>query len=68
MIRNHLSPEKVAEMLITNVLPHHSYTELNNNGRWVKATPALDIEMCQQNRTIPVDFDGRNDAKFCSRT
>jgi len=24
MIRNYLSPEKVAEMLITNVLPDHS--------------------------------------------
>jgi transglutaminase-like putative cysteine protease len=66
VIRNHLLPEKVAEMLMTNVLPDHGYTELNINGIWVKATPALDIETCQKNRIIPVDFDGRNDAKFRS--
>jgi transglutaminase-like putative cysteine protease len=68
VIRNHLLPEKLAEMLITNVLPDHGYTELNINGRWVKITPALDIETCQKNRIIPVDFDGRNDAKFHSHT
>jgi transglutaminase-like putative cysteine protease len=68
VIRNHLLPEKLAEMLITNVLPDHGYTELNINGRWVKTTPALDIETCQKNRIIPVDFDGRNDAKFHSHT
>jgi transglutaminase-like putative cysteine protease len=66
VIRNYLLPEKVAEMLETNVLPDHGYAELNINGRWIKATPALDIETCQKNRIIPVDFDGKNDAKFHS--
>lgn len=46
VIRNHLLPEKVAEMLKTNVLPDHGYTELYINGKWIKATPALDIETC----------------------
>jgi transglutaminase-like putative cysteine protease len=68
VIRNHLLPEKVAEMLKTNVLPDHGYTELYINGKWIKATPALDIETCQKNRIIPVEFDGKNDAKFHSHT
>ena len=68
VIRNYLLPEKVAEMLETNVLPDHGYAELYINGRWIQATPALDIETCQKNRIIPVDFDGRNDAKFHSHT
>jgi transglutaminase-like putative cysteine protease len=68
VIRNYLLPEKVAEMLRTNVLPDHGYAELYINGRWVKATPALDIETCQKNRIIPVEFDGKNDAKFHSHT
>jgi len=68
VIRNYLLPEKVAEMLETNVLPDHGYAELYINGRWIKATPALEIETCQKNRIIPVDFDGRNDAKFHSHT
>jgi transglutaminase-like putative cysteine protease len=68
VIRNYLLPEKVAEMLKTNVLPDHGYTELYINGKWIKATPALDIETCQKNRIIPVEFDGKNDAKFHSHT
>lgn len=68
VIRNYLLPEKVAQMLKTNMLPDHGYTELCINGKWVKATPALDIETCQKNRIIPVKFDGKNDAKFHSHT
>jgi transglutaminase-like putative cysteine protease len=66
VIRNYLLPEKVAEMLKKNVLPDHGYAELYIHDRWVKATPALDIETCQKNRIIPVEFDGKNDAKFHS--
>jgi len=68
VIRNHFLPEKVAKMLKTNVLPDHGYAELLINGRWVKVTPALDVETCRRNRIIPVDFDGKNDAKFRSHT
>jgi transglutaminase-like putative cysteine protease len=68
VIRNYLLPEKVAEMLKTNVLPDHGYTELYIHGRWVKVTPALDIETCKKNRILPVEFDGQNDAKFHSHT
>lgn len=68
VIRNYLLPEKVAEMLRTNVLPDHGYAELYIYVRWVKVTPALDIETCRKNRIIPVEFDGQNDAKFHSHT
>jgi len=68
VIRNYLLPEKVAEMLNTNVLPDHGYAELYIHGRWVKVTPALDIETCKKNRILPVEFDGQNDAKFHSHT
>jgi transglutaminase-like putative cysteine protease len=68
IIKNHLLPEKVAELLNTNILPDHGYTELYINGKWVKATPTFDLEMCQKNRIIPVEFDGINDAKFHSHT
>jgi hypothetical protein len=68
VIRNYLLPEKVAEMLQTNVLPDHGYAELYIHGRWVKVTPALDTETCKKNRIIPVEFDGQNDTKFHSHT
>ncbi len=68
IIKNHLLPEKVAELLNTNLLPDHGYTELYIRNKWVKATPTFDLETCQKNRIIPVEFDGIHDAKFHPHT
>lgn len=66
-IRNHLAPEKIRELLGTNLFAAHGYSELYIEGRWVKATPAFDLEMCQENRIIPVEFDGECNATFHSQ-
>jgi transglutaminase-like putative cysteine protease len=63
-IRNHLVPPKVLEKLKTDIFPWHGYAELYLDGKWVKATPAFDIKMCREHRFIPVEFDGRHDARF----
>ncbi len=66
ILRNHLIPEKMAELLVSDVIPDHAYAEFYLNGKWVGATPAFDLEMCQKYGIIPVGFDGKNDAKFHS--
>jgi transglutaminase-like putative cysteine protease len=66
VIKNHLMPDKMANMLHGDILPEHGYAELYLNDRWIKTTPIFDLEMCQKNRIIPVEFDGENDAKFHS--
>ena len=48
------------------MFPDHGYAVLYIEGNWVKATPAFDLKMCQQNRFIPVEFDGVNDAMLPS--
>jgi len=64
-IRNHiLSEEFAARMFGSNLLVYHGYAELHLDGRWVAATPAYDLKMCQDNGFIPVDFDGERDAKL----
>jgi transglutaminase-like putative cysteine protease len=63
-IRNYLLPPKVLERLKSDIFPWHGYAELQLDGKWVKATPAFDIKMCQEQRLVPVEFDGQNDAKF----
>ena len=68
VIKNHLLPEKMANMLHGNVLPEHGYAELYLNDKWIKITPTFDLEMCQKNGIVPVEFDGENDAKFHSHT
>ena len=63
-LRNNLLPEKTVNWLGTNILPFHGYAEFYLNGEWVKATPAFDLKLCENNRIVPVDFDGESDAIF----
>lgn len=65
-IRNHLVSERLRQIMGTNLFTYHGWTELFIGGKWVKATPAFDLKMCQDNRIIPVEFDGKNDALFHS--
>jgi len=64
IIRNHLLPEKIVEMLQIPVFPDHGFSELHMDGKWVKVTPSFDLETCERNRIIPVEFDGQHDAKL----
>ena len=63
-IRNHLLADKPRQMIGTTLVTYHGYCELYIQGKWVKATPAFDLKMCQRNRIIPVEFDGKTDAIF----
>jgi transglutaminase-like putative cysteine protease len=65
-IRNRLVPPKVLERLKSDIFPWHGYAELYLDGKWVKATPAFDMKMCQEHRFIPVEFDGCHNARFPS--
>jgi len=64
--RNHRISNEVFEKLGTDLFIYHGYSDLYIDKKWVKATPALDIETCREQRFIPVEFDGKRDAKFPS--
>lgn len=61
-IKNYLVPQKLMELMGTNLFTYHGYCELLINDKWVKATPAFDKKMCVENDIIPVEFNGRDDA------
>jgi len=63
-VRNHQSPEKITKALKTDVYFWHGYSLLFLNGKWVKATPAFDLELCEKQGILPVEFDGEKDAVF----
>jgi transglutaminase-like putative cysteine protease len=63
-IRNHLAPKNLIEIMETNMFVYHGYSELWLNNKWVKATPAFNIEMCNKFDLKPVEFDGVTDAVF----
>lgn len=61
-IRNHLIPDKLRQLMRGNVFPTHGYTELFIEGKWVKAAPTFDLALCQKNRFVTTEFNGRHDA------
>jgi len=63
-VRNHLSTKKLLELMGGDLFIWHSFTELCLEGRWVKATPAFNLSLCQRFGVHPLEFDGRNDSLF----
>lgn len=61
-VRNHLQSEKLRERMGTDLFVYHGYVELYVDGRWVKATPAFNLELCQRFGVQPLEFDGEHDA------
>lgn len=64
-VKNHLTTPRLAERMGgTDLFVYHGYTELWLEGKWVKATPAFNLELCRKFRVKPLEFDGRHDSIF----
>lgn len=62
---NHLTTEKLkARMGGSTLFVDHGYAVLHLGGRWVKAAPAFNIELCERFHVRPTEFDGREHAVF----
>jgi len=62
---NHLNTEKLrSRMGGVDVFYDHGYTALFIEGRWVKAVPAFNIELCERFGVKPTEFDGIDDALY----
>lgn len=65
-VRNHLATQKLLDYLGSDVFVYHGFTELYLEGRWVKATPTFNAELCRRHRVTPLEFNGREDSIFHS--
>jgi transglutaminase-like putative cysteine protease len=63
-VKNHLTSKRLYETLKTDTFIWHSYAELYLDGRWVKATPAFDLALCEKVGLKPLEFDGVTDSLF----
>jgi transglutaminase-like putative cysteine protease len=63
-VRNHLASPKLLAQLGTDLFVFHGYTEFWLAGRWVKATPAFNIGLCERFGVRPLEFDGTTDSVF----
>jgi transglutaminase-like putative cysteine protease len=63
-VKNHLTTPALRERMGSDLFVYHGYTELLLEGRWVKATPAFNVELCRRFKVKPLEFDGRQDSIF----
>ncbi len=63
-VTNHLTTPKLREKMGTDLFVYHGYTEMFLNDKWVKATPAFNLSLCNRFNVKPLEFDGTADSIF----
>lgn len=63
-VRNHLSTARMRELMKTDIFYWHGYASLYLDGKWVKATPAFNLGLCEKFHLKPLDFDGTDDSIY----
>lgn len=63
-VRNHLATRELLKFLGSDLFVFHGYTEFFLKGKWVKATPAFNKELCHRHNVAPLDFNGHEDSVF----
>ena len=63
-VRNHLATKQLIQFLGSDLFVYHGFTEFYLEGKWVKATPAFNVELCEKHGVAPLEFDGREDSLF----
>ena len=63
-VKNHLTTPALRARMGTDLFVYHGFTELWLEDKWVKATPAFNLELCRRFKVRPLEFDGREDSIF----
>lgn len=63
-VRNHLTTKQLIDFMGSDLFVCHGFVELYLEGKWVKATPAFNRELCEKHHVPPLEFNGREDSLF----
>ena len=63
-VRNHLATRQLIEYLGSDMFYYHGFVEFYLEGKWVKATPAFNRELCERHKVTALEFNGREDSLF----
>ncbi len=63
-VKNHLATKELLDFLGTDLFVYHGFVEFYLNGKWVKATPAFNRELCEKHKVPPLEFNGYEDSLF----
>jgi transglutaminase-like putative cysteine protease len=61
-VRNHLVTKRLREAMKTDLFVYHGLVEFFLEDRWVKATPAFNLSLCDKFGIRPLEFNGREDS------
>jgi len=62
VVNHFTTPKMEASMGGKTIFLHHGYAVMLLEGKWVKAVPAFNKELCAKMGVAPTEFDGRSDA------
>jgi transglutaminase-like putative cysteine protease len=63
-VRNHLTTKQLIEFIGSDLFVYHGFVEFYLEGKWVKATPAFNSDLCKRHHVPPLEFNGREDSLF----
>ena len=63
-VRNHLATKQLIEFFGCDLFVYHGFVEFYLEDKWVKATPAFNLELCQKHKVDPLEFNGHEDSLF----
>ena len=63
-VKNHLTSPRLVETMGSDLFVYHGFSEFRLDGKWVKCTPAFNLELCRRFRVKPLEWDGASDSIF----
>jgi transglutaminase-like putative cysteine protease len=63
-VRNQHYPKQINEFFGCDLFVYHGFVEFYLDEKWVKATPAFNIELCKKHNVAPLEFNGHEDSLF----
>jgi transglutaminase-like putative cysteine protease len=63
-VRNHLATRQLIDFMGSDLFVYHGFVEFFLEGKWIKATPAFNRDLCLRHKVPPLEFNGRNDSLF----
>ena len=63
-VRNHMTTQRLSELMGSDMFYYHGYTEVWLDGRWIKATPAFNRQLTERFGLKPLEWDGATDSIY----
>jgi len=63
-VKNHIGVERFIEKFGNEEITPHGMLDVWNGEKWLKISPAFNVELCHKLNVAPLDFDGESDSLF----